>query len=76
ISILRFKECDGFAGLSHGLCASAPALAVEQVDDLLVHANPALAGTTVDALIDTHSAHRIANCFALPGLKIAGIRIL
>jgi 3-phosphoshikimate 1-carboxyvinyltransferase len=27
-------------------------------------------------LIDTHSDHRIAMCFALAGLKIAGIRIL
>ncbi|RMW02465.1 3-phosphoshikimate 1-carboxyvinyltransferase [Pseudomonas amygdali pv. tabaci] len=62
--------------MSHGLCAIAPGLAVEEGDDLLVHANPALAGTTVDALIDTHSDHRIAMCFALAGLKIAGIRIL
>ena len=73
---LRVKECDRISALSHGLCAIAPGLAVEEGDDLLVHANPALSGQTVDALIDTHSDHRIAMCFALAGLKIAGIRIL
>ncbi|MFS2161460.1 3-phosphoshikimate 1-carboxyvinyltransferase [Pseudomonas sp. Pseusp122] len=72
---LRVKECDRVSALSHGLCAIAPGLAEEQGDDLLVHANPALAGQTVDALIDTHADHRIAMCFALAGLKIAGIRI-
>jgi 3-phosphoshikimate 1-carboxyvinyltransferase len=72
---LRVKECDRVSALSHGLCAIAPGLAEEQGDDLLVHANPALAGQTVDALIDTHSDHRMAMCFALAGLKIAGIRI-
>jgi 3-phosphoshikimate 1-carboxyvinyltransferase len=72
---LRVKECDRVSALSHGLCAIAPGLAEEQGDDLLVHANPALAGHTVDALIDTHADHRIAMCFALAGLKIAGIRI-
>lgn len=72
---LRVKECDRVSALAHGLCAIAPGLGEEQGDDLLVHANPALAGQTVDALIDTHSDHRIAMCFALAGLKIAGIRI-
>jgi len=73
---LRVKECDRISALSHGLCAIAPGLAVEEGDDLIVHANPQLAGQTVDALIDTHSDHRIAMCFALAGLKIAGINIL
>ena len=76
IANLRVKECDRISALSHGLCAIAPGLAVEEGDDLLVNANPALAGQTVDALIDTHADHRIAMCFALAGLKIAGIRIL
>ncbi|RMU68503.1 3-phosphoshikimate 1-carboxyvinyltransferase [Pseudomonas syringae pv. aptata] len=76
IANLRVKECDRISALSHGLCAIAPGLAVREGDDLIVNANPALAGTTVDALIDTHSDHRIAMCFALAGLKIAGIRIL
>jgi len=73
---LRVKECDRISALSHGLCAIAPGLAVEEGDDLIVHANPQLVGQTVDALIDTHSDHRIAMCFALAGLKIAGINIL
>ena len=76
IANLRVKECDRISALSHGLCAIAPGLAVEEGDDLVVNANPALSGTTVDALIDTHADHRIAMCFALAGLKIAGIRIL
>lgn len=72
---LRVKECDRISALSHGLCAIAPGLAVEEGDDLIVHADPQLAGRSVDALIDTHADHRIAMCFALAGLKIAGIRI-
>ncbi|MCQ2997668.1 3-phosphoshikimate 1-carboxyvinyltransferase [Pseudomonas syringae] len=75
IANLRVKECDRISALSHGLCAIAPGLAVEEGDDLIVHADPQLAGRTVDALIDTHADHRIAMCFALAGLKIAGIRI-
>lgn len=73
---LRVKECDRISALSHGLCAISPGLAAEEGDDLIVHANPQLAGQTVNALIDTHSDHRIAMCFALAGLKIAGINIL
>lgn len=75
IANLRVKECDRISALSHGLCAIAPGLAVEEGDDLVVHADPQLAGRTVDALIDTHADHRIAMCFALAGLKVAGIRI-
>jgi len=72
---LRVKECDRVSALSHGLCAIAPGLAIEEGDDLIVNANPGLAGQTVDALIDTHADHRIAMCFALAGLKTAGIKI-
>ena len=75
IANLRVKECDRISALSHGLCAIAPGLAVEEGDDLIVHANPQLAGRNVDALIDTHADHRIAMCFALAGLKVAGIKI-
>ncbi|MCQ9425663.1 3-phosphoshikimate 1-carboxyvinyltransferase [Pseudomonas sp. LJDD11] len=75
IANLRVKECDRIRALADGLNGIAAGLAVEEGDDLLVHANPALAGQTVDALIDTHADHRIAMCFALAGLKVAGIRI-
>jgi 3-phosphoshikimate 1-carboxyvinyltransferase len=44
-------------------------------DDLLVASDPGLAGTNSNGLIDTHSDHRIAMCFALAGLKVSGIRI-
>lgn len=72
---LRVKECDRVAALDDGLNAIRPGLSTVEGDDLLVHADPALAGTTCDALIDTHSDHRIAMCFALAGLKVAGICI-
>lgn len=72
---LRVKECDRVQALFDGLNAIRPGLARVEGDDLLVAANPALAGTATDALIDTHSDHRMAMCFALAGLKVSGIRI-
>ena len=44
-------------------------------DDLIVHADPGLAGQTQPARIDSYADHRIAMCFALAGLKIHGIQI-
>lgn len=76
IANLRVKECDRVAALADGLNAIAPGLAVEEGDDLLVNADPTLAGRTVQALIDTHYDHRIAMCFALVGLKVSGISVL
>jgi 3-phosphoshikimate 1-carboxyvinyltransferase len=72
---LRVKECDRVQALYDGLNAIRPGLAMVEGDDLLVAADPALAGTVTDALIDTHSDHRMAMCFALAGLKVGGIRI-
>ena len=72
---LRVKECDRVQALYDGLNAIRPGLATVEGDDLLVAADPALAGTATDALIDTHSDHRMAMCFALAGLKVGGIRI-
>ncbi|MGV8920108.1 MAG: 3-phosphoshikimate 1-carboxyvinyltransferase [Pseudomonas sp.] len=73
---LRVKECDRIQALYDGLNAIRPGLASVEGDDLLVAADPALAGTSCDALIETHADHRIAMCFALAGLKVSGIRIL
>lgn len=73
---LRVKECDRVAALHDGLNAIRAGLASVEGDDLLVAADPALAGTRTDAVIETHADHRIAMCFALAGLKVAGIRIL
>jgi 3-phosphoshikimate 1-carboxyvinyltransferase len=73
---LRVKECDRVQALYDGLNAIRPGLATVEGDDLLVAADPALAGTRCDALVDTHSDHRIAMCFALAGLKVSGIRLL
>ncbi|PVZ20267.1 MULTISPECIES: 3-phosphoshikimate 1-carboxyvinyltransferase [unclassified Pseudomonas] len=72
---LRVKECDRVQALHHGLNAIRPGLARVEGDDLIVEADSALAGTEVTARIDTHSDHRMAMCFALAGLKIAGIAI-
>lgn len=72
---LRVKECDRVQALYDGLNAIRPGLATVEGDDLLVAADPALAGTSCEALIDTHADHRIAMCFALAGLKVSGIRI-
>jgi 3-phosphoshikimate 1-carboxyvinyltransferase len=73
---LRVKECDRVAALHDGLNAIRDGLASVEGDDLLVAADPTLAGSTCDALIETHADHRIAMCFALAGLKIHGVRIL
>ncbi|KPA93497.1 3-phosphoshikimate 1-carboxyvinyltransferase, partial [Pseudomonas asplenii] len=72
---LRVKECDRVQALHDGLNEIRAGLAAVEGDDLLVAADPALAGTSCNALIDTHSDHRIAMCFALAGLKVSGIRI-
>jgi 3-phosphoshikimate 1-carboxyvinyltransferase len=76
IANLRVKECDRVAALAKGLAAIKPGLAWEEGDDLVVAADPSLAGQTRPARIDTFADHRIAMSFALAGLKIAGITIL
>lgn len=72
---LRVKECDRVQALYDGLNAIRPGLATVEGDDLLVAADPGLAGSHSQAIIDTHSDHRMAMCFALAGLKVSGIRI-
>ena len=72
---LRVKECDRVQALFDGLNAIRPGLATVQGDDLTVHADPGLPGIVTDALIDTHSDHRMAMCFALAGLMIPNIRL-
>ncbi|MFN7009432.1 MAG: 3-phosphoshikimate 1-carboxyvinyltransferase [Allorhizobium sp.] len=76
IANLRVKECDRIRALSTGLNAIRPGLAVEEGDDLIVHSDPALAGESRPAEIDTFADHRIAMSFALAGLKIRDITIL
>jgi 3-phosphoshikimate 1-carboxyvinyltransferase len=76
IANLRVKECDRVAALAQGLSRIRPGLGVEEGDDLLVASDPALAGQTLPAEIDTFADHRIAMSFALAGLKIGGITIL
>ncbi len=76
IANLRVKECDRIRALSRGLNAIRPGLATEEGDDLVVAADPALAGQRLPAAIDTFADHRIAMSFALAGLRIEGITIL
>ncbi len=76
IANLRVKECDRVRALSLGLNAIREGLATEEGDDLVVASDPALAGQTLSAEINTFADHRIAMSFALAGLKIGGITIL
>ena len=76
IANLRVKECDRVSALSTELNRIRPGLAREEGDDLVVMADPALAGQTLPASIETYADHRIAMSFALAGLKIGGITIL
>ncbi|WFR95968.1 3-phosphoshikimate 1-carboxyvinyltransferase [Rhizobium tumorigenes] len=76
IANLRVKECDRIRALSTGLNAIREGLATEEGDDLIVAADPSLAGQRLEAEIDTFADHRIAMSFALAGLVIEGITIL
>lgn len=76
IANLRVKECDRVAALAQGLSRIRPGLGTEEGDDLLVAADPSLAGQVLPAEIDSFADHRIAMSFALAGLKIGGITIL
>jgi 3-phosphoshikimate 1-carboxyvinyltransferase len=76
IANLRVKECDRIRAVSTGLNNIRAGLATEEGDDLIVSSDPALAGQTLPADIDTFADHRIAMSFALAGLRIGGITIL
>ena len=76
IANLRVKECDRVAALAAELSRIAPGLGQESGDDLVVAADPALAGATRPARIETYADHRIAMSFALAGLLVDGITIL
>ncbi|TBU98636.1 3-phosphoshikimate 1-carboxyvinyltransferase [Stutzerimonas kirkiae] len=76
IANLRVKECDRIAALATELSRIRPGLAVEEGDDLLVAADPNLAGQHLPARIETYADHRIAMSFALAALKIDGLEIL
>jgi 3-phosphoshikimate 1-carboxyvinyltransferase len=76
IANLRVKECDRIRALSLGLNGIRAGLAQEDGDDLVVNADPALAGRTLPVEINTFADHRIAMSFALAGLKIHGVTIL
>ncbi|HEU4406490.1 MAG TPA: 3-phosphoshikimate 1-carboxyvinyltransferase [Polyangiaceae bacterium] len=73
IANLRVKECDRIAAVAGGLARLKPGLGREEGDDLVVDADPSLAGRALPARIDTHGDHRIAMAFALAGLKVDGV---
>lgn len=76
IANLRVKECDRVAALATELSRIRPGLGREDGDDLIVAADPSLAGRTLPTRIETYADHRIAMSFALAGLRIHGITIL
>lgn len=76
IANLRVKECDRVSALSTELSRIRPGLGTEDGDDLVVAADPALAGQSLPTRIETYADHRIAMSFALAGLKIDGITVL
>jgi len=76
IANLRVKECDRISALSKGLNRIRSGLAVEEGDDLIVHGDPALAGSSRPCRIETFDDHRIAMSFALAGLLVDEIAIL
>ena len=76
IANLRVKECDRVSALATELSRIQPGLGVEDGDDLIVAADPGLAGRTLPTRIETYADHRIAMAFALAGLRIGGIVIL
>jgi 3-phosphoshikimate 1-carboxyvinyltransferase len=68
---LRVQECERVAAMKNEL-TKCGATVVEQSDDLTVFpAGDGLHG----AEIETYDDHRVAMCFAILGLKIAGVRI-
>ncbi len=76
IANLRVKECDRIRALATELSRIRPGLGREEGDDLIVAADPTLAGQTLPARIETYEDHRIAMSFALAALRIGGIVIL
>ena len=76
IANLRVKECDRVRALATELSRIRPGLGREAGDDLIVAADPALAGQRLPTRIETYRDHRIAMSFALAGLMIDGITIL
>jgi len=76
IANLRVKECDRISALSTELNRIREGLAREEGDDLVINADPRLAGQNLPARIETYEDHRIAMSFALAGLRIGGITIL
>lgn len=76
IANLRVKETDRIRAVANELNRLRPGLAREEGDDLIVNADPALAGQPLPARIETYHDHRIAMSFALAGLRIGGVTIL
>ena len=76
IANLRVKECDRIHALANELSRIRPGLAREAGDDLIVAADPALAGQRLPTRIETYHDHRIAMSFALAGLRLHAITIL
>lgn len=66
---LRVQECERVAALRTELCKCGVEV-LEQGDTLTI-----LPGTPHAAEIETYNDHRMAMCFAILGLKVAGIKL-
>ena len=69
---LRVQECERVVALRTEL-TKCGARVIEQGESLTVY--PAKAGELHGAEIETYNDHRMAMCFAVLGLKVAGIKI-
>jgi 3-phosphoshikimate 1-carboxyvinyltransferase len=73
IAHLRIKECDRLAVMVSEL-RKMGADVEEEPDRMIIHGQ-AEGRNLHGAVIDTYEDHRIAMCFAVAGLRIAGIQI-
>jgi len=73
IAHLRIKECDRLSAMVTEL-GKMGAEVEEEPDRMIIHGRAG--GVNLHgAVIDTYDDHRIAMCFAVAGLKIAGVQI-
>lgn len=73
IAHLRIKECDRLSAMVTEL-GKMGAEVEEEPDRMIIHGRAG--GTNLHgAVIETYDDHRIAMCFAVAGLQVAGVRI-
>lgn len=73
IAHLRIKECDRLSAMVTEL-GKMGAEVEEEVDRMIIHGQ-AGGSNLHGAVIETYDDHRIAMCFGVAGLKVAGVQI-